>query len=326
MESQMEKRARKRLREFEKTAAKLAKHVEPLQRALLHLLSEVRQLTPVASTADSLSAELQTILSLLTRVSGTDRMRARVAEASRRQADSMVGNLREQPSASRQPTPRPQTSPPPQPGARPAQPLLRGSTKALPIAGVIELLATWSKSGTLSVTTEQETVRLTLIDGDIVRAVSDSPPAGARLGEVLVDNGAIEEHDLTEFLQRHASASTRIGDALASEELVTSSELRAAIEQQIQLTFDRVFSARDATFSFLERGGNDGSDEDDIRLGVTQLLLESARASDEANRAPQTAMTVDDPELASEAPADPGWSAKTETRPADGTWDDPHSP
>ena len=134
-------------------------------------------------------------------------------------------------------------------------------------------------AGTLRVVTTTETFTLEVADGHIAHAVSDNTPPKARLGSILLARGAITMRQLKEFLRNYSGSSKPMGEALEREELVSKQELQAALEQQVQCLFHRMFAQREATFWFY--AGNPSHPEIHIRMNVIQLLLESARSSDE---------------------------------------------
>lgn len=158
---------------------------------------------------------------------------------------------------------------------------LQGFSWSVDVSEILSFLASFNKSGTLEVSTFDETFRLGLHDGQIVFATSDSSPPGNRLGDILIEIEAIDVRTLDAFMDSNQSRQ-RIGEALVQDELVTREHLRAALELQTQRLFGRLFAATDATFSFFE--------ERDIpmhtvQMNVAQLLLESAEKSDQDHRA-----------------------------------------
>ena len=80
---------------------------------------------------------------------------------------------------------------------------------------------------------------------------------------------------------RHGNSTQKLGEALQKEELVTSAQLRSALEYQIQQLFHRLFTAEGSQFFFTDMDVRP-SDANKLRLNVTSLLLESARVLDEA--------------------------------------------
>jgi hypothetical protein len=89
------------------------------------------------------------------------------------------------------------------------------------------------------VRTKSESFTLEIVDGDVVHAVSDHPPEEQRLGNILVQRGAIDQETLESFLQRYAATTIKVGEALERESLVDEEEMRDALRQQVQQLFHR---------------------------------------------------------------------------------------
>ena len=145
---------------------------------------------------------------------------------------------------------------------------------------LIGFLSSQRKTGLLEIETPAETFLLELAGGDVVHAQSDRTPEGQRLGDVLVARGAIERERLESVRAR--AGGPRLGTALVDEGLVTREQLLAALQEQIQKLFQRLFEARPRTFRFWD--GPPVHADEDLRMNATSLLLEGARVSDEKHR------------------------------------------
>ncbi|MEM7201978.1 MAG: DUF4388 domain-containing protein [Planctomycetota bacterium] len=172
--------------------------------------------------------------------------------------------------------------------AEPAAPqcVLRGVTPGMPIPTVMEFLAANTKTGVLRVNTDHEMFIVEVANGNVVHAVSDSNAPDERLGSILLMQGVIGAETLQELLAEQRDDET-LGEQLAREELATREQLQDALEQQVCLLFRRLFVTKAATFSFYE--GETTSPDVHIIMNVTQLLLESARTTDEVANTPQLA-------------------------------------
>mgnify|MGYP000479426198 CR=1 FL=1 len=78
-----------------------------------------------------------------------------------------------------------------------------------------------------------------------------------------------------------AQAQEVLGGWLVREGLIAPQDLTAALARQGQMIVDRMFGSLDAVWQFEE--GVRMVDSVDVKLNVIQLLLESARASDESH-------------------------------------------
>lgn len=158
-----------------------------------------------------------------------------------------------------------------------------GTTKALSVPDLLHLLRAQTQTGVLQVALVSEMVFIEFEDGDVVHAYSKNPPPNTRLGEILVNRGVITRERLESFLFCHTPSLGMLGQALNRGELVTEDHLKAALEEQIQRLFNRLFQQEEAEFWFL-RGAPRHSDGR-TRMNVISLLLESARLTDEAGSA-----------------------------------------
>ncbi|MCY2958767.1 MAG: DUF4388 domain-containing protein [Planctomycetota bacterium] len=161
---------------------------------------------------------------------------------------------------------------------------LFGDGRSILVVEIIGMLSNLAKSGLLWVTTARERFLFQLEDGRIVYAQSDRPPPGCRLGEMLIERGALDAHDLAEALADARQNGQPLGAWLLAANLVATSDLHAALRDQVQQIFNRMFAAPGSTYQF-EEGKRLGR-ADDVRMNVVQLLLESARMQDERVQLP----------------------------------------
>ena len=155
----------------------------------------------------------------------------------------------------------------------------RGDTGSISIPDILQMIQMQAQSGILSVQLDDEMVQLEFEEGQIVHAFSRNSPAGQRLGEILVERGAISEEELKKILERLRAKNARFGDAVREEQVVEESELRAALDQQMQSLFHRLIASGSATYEFRE--GLEDATPDRANVNLTLLLLDSTRALDE---------------------------------------------
>lgn len=158
---------------------------------------------------------------------------------------------------------------------------MQGTTDFISVPDLVSLLQSQWKSGTLHVVSPNEHFELQFQSGGLLHASSSASPDGQRLGDILVRRGAIAREELDELLAGKKAAD-RMGDLLTRGELVPPAELTAALDEQVQHIFHRVFSLPKSRFEFHE--GLEGEPSDRVRYNVTRLLLESARHCDEQSQ------------------------------------------
>ena len=161
-------------------------------------------------------------------------------------------------------------------------PVFCGTSPAVGLESVFSFLGTLRKTGILRVRTSETTFMISVVNGDVVHGVSHPRPEGELLGNILVARGAIDAYALSRFLEKWGSSAPRLGEALNREELVTTADLREAMEIQMQLLFDRLLGARTSEWCFHE--GEVTLSYIRLRMNATSVLLQSARLRDESRR------------------------------------------
>lgn len=159
---------------------------------------------------------------------------------------------------------------------------MRGNSATITIPDFLGFLQIQGKTGLLEVTLANERITMHVSRGDLVDAFSDNSPKAARLGEILVEQGALDHETLDAFFVYHNKSKGRLGRALEVNELVTEEQLRGALAEQVVQMVRRMLNVKDAPYVFHE--GRVDESTSDIRIGVIELLLESARQVDEAKR------------------------------------------
>jgi len=175
-------------------------------------------------------------------------------------------------------------------GAAPAEPPkapadFQGSSDTIGIPALLTFIESLGKSGMLRVETMAETFSLILDNGTVVHAASDNSPAGMRLGDILVDQGAISRRDLHHVLKSCARLNQPIGEAFVRSGVLQRDQLSAALEYQIQQLFHRLFVAEEASFSFFD--GKSTPSEFGVSMSLTRLLVDSCVEAD--THRPETA-------------------------------------
>lgn len=158
--------------------------------------------------------------------------------------------------------------------------VVSGHSSVVPVSDLLAFLSGLRRSGMLWVETEREGFLVQLRDGAVVYAQGDNPPKDQLLGEILVQAGALERTALESELKAAATDRSVLGAWLVRSGRISQGDLTSALATQVQMIFDRMFGARDARWQFED--GAHMVESSDVRLNVIQLLLESARASDES--------------------------------------------
>jgi len=159
---------------------------------------------------------------------------------------------------------------------------LEGSSASIPLTEMIGFLSNSGRTGVLFVNTPDEAFTIEFNAGEMTRALSDKTPKGLRLGEILVDQGALSAEQVDTLVNEARQTGTYFGKFLLDQGHLKPEQLRAAFAVQVQSLFHRLNSSKDALYRFQEDVNM--SDAQDLNLSVTGLLLECARVDDEAER------------------------------------------
>ncbi len=162
----------------------------------------------------------------------------------------------------------------------PEEGVLQGHGAVVELPDLIGMVRGQGMTGVLTVNMPAEVVKLHFQTGQLVHAYSESAPRELRLGEVLVEQGAITRERMDSLLFCHQDSPLMLGETLLNGGLVSSEQLRDALNLQIQSLFNRIFEHRkEAQFRFVP--GLPDTKAQRAQVNVMQLLLDSARAFDE---------------------------------------------
>lgn len=161
---------------------------------------------------------------------------------------------------------------------------LQGNSSTVSMAELLSFLSFGRRTGILWVDTPEENFMIGMVDGHVQHATSDHSPEGLRLGEVLVGMGFLTRRQLERFIEKmQESKETISGEVLVKNEMISEEELKTALRQQVQQLIGRVVESKTAIFRFRE--AIEVQLAHHVKIDINQLLLESARALDEASNA-----------------------------------------
>ncbi len=162
----------------------------------------------------------------------------------------------------------------------PDEGVLQGHGAVVELPDLIGMLRGQGMTGVLTINMPAEVVKLHFKTGQLVHAYSENAPRDLRLGVVLVEQGSISRERMDSLLFCHQDSPLMLGETLLNGGLISSEQLRDALNHQIQSLFDRIFDNRkQAQFHFVP--GLPETNAQRAQVNVMQLLLDSARAFDE---------------------------------------------
>jgi len=162
---------------------------------------------------------------------------------------------------------------------------IEGPLKELHIHDVFQLLDLGRKTGVLCVTSElrQNSGMVYFERGAVVAAEIRSNPHP--LGTLLLRAGKIAEADLARARAlQGAGDGRRLGDILVDLGAMNRRDLERLVRQQVQEVIFELMNWSEGYFSFEETSGPRTSAEASVRIPTESLLMEAARRIDEWSR------------------------------------------
>lgn len=167
---------------------------------------------------------------------------------------------------------------PPQGGVLEKRPrvVLAGDCGTFPLSDLIAFLGQSRWSGLLKVNTPAGERTLTLKDGEVRAAHSDSP--ADRIGEVMVRLGYVTKLQLEQVLQD--TPPSRIGKAMVEKGLLQAHDLFKCLTEQVSEIFHTMMLAREGAFVLVDQELDD-KPAHTVNVSMQSLLMDSIRKIDE---------------------------------------------
>ncbi len=163
---------------------------------------------------------------------------------------------------------------------------IEGPLRDLAVHDVFQLLDLGRKSGALVIGSElrNNEGRVWFEDGCVVYACIRSNPHP--LGSLLVRTGRITDgdHALARAMQRERGDRRRLGEILVDIGAISRHELEQQVRQQVEAVAFELLSWDEGFFRFDESGGDLSSADATVRIPTESLLMEAARRIDEWSR------------------------------------------
>ena len=163
---------------------------------------------------------------------------------------------------------------------------IEGPLRELGIHDVFQLLDLSRKTGALRVTSELRDNEGTVFfeAGKVVFASvrSNAHPIGA----LLLRSGKITEAEFerARTMQTRDGATRRLGEVLVEMGAITARELERQVRLQVEAVVFELMSWQEGFFSFEERGVSGAPADATVRISTESLLMEAARRIDEWSR------------------------------------------
>ena len=163
-------------------------------------------------------------------------------------------------------------------GLTPGVPAFHGRNDLTSLVDFVSLLSHMGRNGVLEVHSSKGPFTLELEHGHVIFASGGVTP-GLRLGDVLVEQGALTEEQLDVALAVQERGEV-LGNLLLRMELVNQADLDTALTRQMTQLFGRMHEVGTG-FEFVFEEDRHVLRDSHIRQGTAMMLLEGARLLDE---------------------------------------------
>jgi len=157
---------------------------------------------------------------------------------------------------------------------------LQGTLKDFGIGDILQLIGQQQKTGTLHVRAKDQEVRIGFKDGHIIKAESVTRKRKDLIGAMLVRSELITETQLEAALETQRRTLKRLGDVLVSSQAITAERFQAMMQLQATETLYRLFTWKSGTYEFIQEDVE--PDAEAIQpLRAETVLMEGFRMVDE---------------------------------------------
>ncbi|MFH1808511.1 MAG: DUF4388 domain-containing protein [Pseudomonadota bacterium] len=157
---------------------------------------------------------------------------------------------------------------------------LKGTLKDFGIADILQLIGHQLKTGVLKLATKQQEVRVSFVDGNVVKAESTTRDKQDLLGSILVRAEGLTQDQLDTALEIQRRTLKRLGDILVDSGYVSRETIRDFTRLQTTETIYKLFLWKSGTYEF-EQGGIDYDPESYEPIRAESVLMEGFRMVDE---------------------------------------------
>lgn len=155
--------------------------------------------------------------------------------------------------------------------------VLAGDCGTFPLQDLIAFLGQARWTGVLRLTAPGNERLLTLKDGEVRSAASDSP--ADRIGEVMVRLGHVTRAQLEQVLSD--APPSRVGKAMVERGFLKAHDLYKCLQEQITEIFHGMMLAKEGTFMLVDQELDERSLVHNLSLSMQGLLMDSIRKIDE---------------------------------------------
>jgi len=158
---------------------------------------------------------------------------------------------------------------------------LRGTLSDFGIADIFQLVGHQTKTGTLLLKNRDQEVRISFVDGNVVKATKNSRDRADLLGNIMVRARVLTTEQLDDALIVQQRTMRRLGDVLTEKRYVDLETLRQFTRLQTTETIYRLFLWESGTYEFTASDNVDHDPVTQAPIRAEEILMEAFRMIDE---------------------------------------------
>jgi hypothetical protein len=158
---------------------------------------------------------------------------------------------------------------------------LEGTLRDFSFADILQLISLQRKTGVLTLTTEENLVTVSFLEGCIVGASTKNQHPEDMIGLILTKRGEVSQAELEAALRRQEETLQRLGRILIDHHVVPVDTVRVALHQQILQIVFRVFRWADGEYHFSQETDIDYDRDLMEPMAADSIIMEGARMTDE---------------------------------------------
>jgi hypothetical protein len=157
---------------------------------------------------------------------------------------------------------------------------LKGTLRDFGIADILQLISQQTKTGVLHLQSKDEEVHVSFHEGEVVRAEHRTRNKKDLLGGMLVAAGLLTDAVLQQALEEQKRTLRRLGDILIDTGAISTVQMREMAQLQATETLYRLFHWKSGTYEF-EQGMVEWDRDSIAPIRAESVLMEGFRRVDE---------------------------------------------
>jgi len=156
---------------------------------------------------------------------------------------------------------------------------LEGFLQEFGLTDILQLIYFQKKTGVLKIEGKDNTINVSILNGNITGLESEKKAEENRLGRILVKKGYLSVEDLDSALEMQKQSNERLAYILYKNKLVSKDALIETLQQQITDTIAVIFTWDEGRYEFIPQ--EKVPEELPISIDTQHLLMDSLKMVDE---------------------------------------------